>query len=81
MVRLGIDTHQQAIAYMRRDCHVCRSEGFNAMSRVELRMGERSVIATLDVVDESWLEPGTMLVLPALYLIVQRNQGKKPEID
>jgi len=32
--RLGIDTHQQAVVYMRQDCPVCRSEGFAAEARV-----------------------------------------------
>jgi len=31
--RLGIDTHQQAVVYMRQDCPVCRSEGFAAEAR------------------------------------------------
>lgn len=25
---LGIDTQQEYVIYMRRDCHVCRAEGF-----------------------------------------------------
>ena len=35
---------------MRRDCDVCRSEGFEAAARVEVRRGERAIIATLNVV-------------------------------
>lgn len=45
--RLGIDTHQEAVVYMRRDCPVCRSEGFAAQARIEVRAGDRSIIATL----------------------------------
>lgn len=75
LVRLGVDTHQQAIAYMRRDCHVCRSEGFNAMSRVELRLGERTVIATMDVVDEGWLEPGTIGASEATWKLLNGYEG------
>jgi thymidine phosphorylase len=45
--RLGIDTHHEAVVFMRDDCPVCRSEGFAAQSRVRLARGERSVIATL----------------------------------
>ena len=25
--QLGIDTYKEAVIYMRKDCHVCRSEG------------------------------------------------------
>lgn len=46
--RLGIDTHQEAVVYMRQDCHVCRSEGFSAQARIVVRSGTRSVIATLE---------------------------------
>lgn len=45
--RLGIDTHQEAVIYMRHDCHVCRSEGFSAQARVQVTAGDRSIIATL----------------------------------
>lgn len=50
MRRLGIDTYQELVVYMRSDCHVCKSEGFEAQSRIELRHGPRTVIATLNVV-------------------------------
>jgi len=48
--RLGIDTGDERVAYLRSDSPICRGEGFNARSRVELRMGERRLTAMLDVV-------------------------------
>ena len=45
--RLGIDTQYEAVVFMHKDCHVCRSEGFVAHNRVLLRAGTRKVIATL----------------------------------
>src|SRR3954451_11934658 len=45
--RLGLDTRYEAVVFMHRDCHVCRSEGFTAHARVLLGNGERQVIATL----------------------------------
>ncbi|AMP00110.1 glycosyl transferase family, helical bundle domain protein [Collimonas arenae] len=48
--RLGIDTYQEPVAYMRSDCDICRSEGFEAHSRIELWCGERHIVATLNVV-------------------------------
>ena len=41
--RLGIDTHQELVVYMRGDCHVCRSEGFDAHSRIQVNAGGRSI--------------------------------------
>lgn len=45
--RLGIDTQFEAVVFMRKDCAICRSEGFAAHNRLLLRAGERHVIATL----------------------------------
>ena len=45
--RLGIDTQYEAVVFMHKECHVCRSEGFVAHTRVLLRAGPRAVIATL----------------------------------
>jgi len=49
--RLGIDTYQEAVVYMNRDCHVCLAEGFAAQSRVRVALGGRHIIATLNIVD------------------------------
>jgi len=45
--RLGLDTQYEAIVFMRKDCQVCRSEGFSAHTRVLLCNGKRRIIATL----------------------------------
>jgi thymidine phosphorylase len=45
---------------MRSDCHVCRSEGFTATSRVLISAGGRSVVATLFQVSDGWLAPDTV---------------------
>ncbi|MDQ1812349.1 thymidine phosphorylase family protein [Massilia sp. CCM 9210] len=54
--RMGIDTYQERVAYMRSDCEVCKSEGFEARARIELRCGDKCVVATLNVVHSSLLE-------------------------
>ncbi|MDY6943597.1 MAG: thymidine phosphorylase family protein [Pseudomonadota bacterium] len=48
--RMGIDTHQEPVIYMREDCPVCRAEGFDAQSRIRVGNGEREIIATLNVI-------------------------------
>ncbi len=56
LLRLGIDTYQEAVVYMRNTCSVCRSEGFEAQSRIAIHLdGNRSIIATLNVVSADWL--------------------------
>ncbi len=48
--RMLIDTHHENVAYMHRDCPVYRTEGFQALSKIEVRADGRSVLATLNVV-------------------------------
>lgn len=48
--RMGIDTYQEPVIYMHADCHVCRSEGFEAQSRIKVSLNGHSVIATLNIV-------------------------------
>ena len=48
--RLGIDTYQEPVVFIRADSHVCRSEGFESQSRVELRRNGTHIVATLNVV-------------------------------
>lgn len=55
---IGIDTFQEPVIYMRSDCAVCRSEGFQARSRVLVSSGERALIATVNVVNADWLAHG-----------------------
>lgn len=54
----GIDTYQEPVVYMRGDCPICRSEGFESQSRVQLRGNNRSFVATLNTVNADWLEHG-----------------------
>jgi len=52
--RVAIDTYKENVAYLHRDCQVYRSEGFQALSKVEVchHPGQHSVLATLNVVDD-----------------------------
>ncbi len=53
--RVAIDTYKENVAYLHRDCQVYRSEGFQALSKVEIRdeSGAHSVLAALNVVDDA----------------------------
>lgn len=50
--RVAIDTYRENVAYLHRDCAVYRAEGFQALSKVEVRANGRSILATLNVVDD-----------------------------
>jgi thymidine phosphorylase len=47
--RLGIDTGTEHVVYLHEHSPVCRSEGFAAHSRLELRMGDKRMLATLNI--------------------------------
>jgi thymidine phosphorylase len=53
--RLRIDTYTDPVLFMNAQCHIFRSEGFDARARVKVTLGEREVIATLHVVGSDLL--------------------------
>ena len=56
--RLGIHTQHEHFAYMREDCHVCISEGFEALTRIRIKNGKKSIVANLNVIRSEILQPG-----------------------
>src|SRR5574343_1984038 len=50
--RVAIDTYRENVAYLHRDCAVVRAEGFQALSKVEVRANGKRILATLNVVDD-----------------------------
>jgi thymidine phosphorylase len=56
--RLGIDTGQEPVVYLRCDSAIVRSEGFDSQTRVEIRAGTRRLRATLAVVTAPLLDDG-----------------------
>ncbi len=73
--RLGVDTYQEAVVYMHRDCHVCRSEGFEAQSRVEIALGGRTIVATLNVVSGGFVSPDEAGLSEAAWRLLHANEG------
>jgi thymidine phosphorylase len=48
--RLGIDTGDERVVFLRSDSPICRSEGFDPRTRIQLHVGGRDLVALLDVV-------------------------------
>jgi thymidine phosphorylase len=51
--RVAIDTYRENVAYLHRDCALYRAEGFQALSKVEVRANGQHIVATLNVVDDA----------------------------
>lgn len=75
LTRAGIDTYQQAVVYMHRDCDVCRAEGFAALTRVTIRCGGRELVATLNVVTDDWLARDVATLSEAAWNALQPAPG------
>lgn len=50
--RMPIDTQHENVAYLHRDCEAYRAEGFKALSKVAVHAHERTILATLNVVED-----------------------------
>lgn len=72
----GIDTYQLPVVYMNKDCHLCRSEGFVAHTRIELEVDGKRVIATLNVITGGdWLPPDTAALSDAAWDALEPQPG------
>ncbi len=74
--RVGIDTYQEPIVYMRDDCHVCRSEGFSAQSRVRVATERGAIIATLNVVHNGFFGEGEAGLSEAAWSLLDARPGE-----
>lgn len=54
---LGIYTQNENVVYMREDCHVCISEGFEALTRIRISKATSSIVASLNVIRSNILLP------------------------
>ncbi|MES2163311.1 MAG: thymidine phosphorylase family protein [Pseudomonadota bacterium] len=73
--RLRIDTYQEPVAYLRSDCPVCKSEGFESRSRIEVWLGERHIVATLNVVHGDWLGVDQLGLSEAAWCALGGSEG------
>ncbi len=56
LVRLGIDTQEELIIFMRSDCFICTSEGFLALSQINVSFHNNSLIAIVNIVQSDILQ-------------------------
>lgn len=76
VIRAGIDTYRQPIVFMHEDCHICRAEGFSALTRLAVTVGDRTLIATLNVVRRGgWLGIDTAALSDAAWELLTPAPG------
>lgn len=80
LTRLGVDTYRSAVIYMRHDCLICQSEGFEAQAQVRVHLGRRSVIATLNMVSSDILKPGQASLSEYAWRILDAREGDEVSV-
>ena len=73
--RLGIDTYDEPVIYMRADCPVCRSEGFDAHSRVTVALSGKRIVATLHIVTSDLLDAAEASLSESAWTLLGARDG------
>ncbi len=55
---IGIDTNQELVVFMPASCHVCKSEGFQALTRLSISFNGSVIIAALNITNDGLLNEG-----------------------
>jgi len=74
--RARIDTYQQPVVYMHRDCAVCRAEGFEAQAQVEVVANGHEVLAILHRVEADWLCADEVALSDAAWNLLELQGGE-----
>ncbi|TGM53317.1 thymidine phosphorylase family protein [Leptospira adleri] len=72
---LGIDTNQEYVVFLRRDCPVCKSEGFVALNRIEVTVGNKTIIASLNIIENKILQRGEAGLSESAWNAVKAKEG------
>jgi thymidine phosphorylase len=78
---LGINAYHEAIIYMRADCHVCHSEGFEIQARIQVTLGQHSVIATINIVESELLLAGEAGLSTYAWDCLQAKEGDEVHLS
>ncbi|MCB0534187.1 MAG: thymidine phosphorylase family protein [Saprospiraceae bacterium] len=73
--RLGIDTQREYFVYMRSDCHICISEGFEALTRIEATVKGKTIITTLNVLHGDLLQDGEASLSESAWAALKATEG------
>ncbi len=78
---LGINTYKEPIIYMRSDCHICKSEGFDARTRVRVTLNGHSIIATLNTVETNLLRHNEASLSKYAWNLLSAKEGSQISVS
>lgn len=73
--RLGIDTYQEPVIFLASSSPVCRSEGWTAQARLEVRHNGTAIIATLSVTTSELLGPDEASLSEVAWALIGASEG------
>lgn len=74
---LGVDTYTEPVIYMRKDCHICVSEGFEAPARIQVKLRDRTLIATLNTIESNLLHHNEASLSHFAWNFLSAKEGDK----
>lgn len=74
--RLGIDTQEEFILFLRHDCPVVRSEGFESQTRVSVRKNEHKIVASLNIIHSKILQAGEASLSESAWEALRAHEGE-----
>ncbi len=78
LIPAGIDSYYEPMVFMRADCTVCKSEGFESQARVWIELADRKLVATLMVVKEGgWIPEGVAALSEAAWNRLRPRAGER----
>lgn len=79
--KVGIDTYRENIVYMPVGCDICKSQGFSALSKLEIRHGRKSILATLNMTENGMLHAGEIGFSNTAFRRLGAPEGAEVEIS
>lgn len=79
--RIGVDTYLQPIVFIRSDSKICRSEGFELPTRIKIEIGDRSVIATSNIVKEELLTRDKIGLSEYAWQVLDAHEGDEVKLS
>ncbi len=80
--REGIDTYNENVAYLNRECSIYRAEGFQALSKIMVSANGNRLLAVLNVVDDhSIVQPGELGLSLQAFDHIDAGEGALVTVD
>ena len=75
LLRLGIDTQNEFIVYMHKNCFVCKSEGFAAETQIIVTLHHFSIVATLNIIHSDILNNDEASLSESAWIHLNAKEG------